>query len=183
MTAATNSEDATARPRPRVVVTPYGPHWPASFEMLRKRVAPVLGELAVRIEHVGSTSVPGLAAKPVIDLDVLLRTAAELPEAIHRLEAIGYEHEGDKGIVGRHAFRARDPDDIPHHLYVCVPECAEFARHVALRDYLRSHPDDARRYGELKTQLAARHPEDVNAYMAGKDALVRELVARATSSA
>jgi GrpB-like predicted nucleotidyltransferase (UPF0157 family) len=151
--------------------------------MLKKRVAPVLGELAMRIEHVGSTSVPGLAAKPVIDLDVLLRAAADLPEAIRRLEAIGYQHEGDKGIAGRHAFHALDAGDIPHHLYACVPECAEFARHVALRDYLRSHPDDARRYGELKTQLAARHPEDINAYMAGKDALVRELVALATSAA
>ena len=77
------------------------------------------------IEHVGSTSVPGLAAKPIIDLDVLLASAAYLPETIRRLATLGHEHQGDLGIAGREAFRA-PPTLFAHHLYVCLPNCEEF---------------------------------------------------------
>src|SRR5262249_53704550 len=88
------------------------------------------GYLVSAIEHVGSTSVPGLAAKPIIDLDVLLAPAAYLPETIQRLATLGYEHEGDLGIAGREAFRRR-PTLFAHHLYVCLPKSEEFRRHIS----------------------------------------------------
>jgi GrpB-like predicted nucleotidyltransferase (UPF0157 family) len=141
-----------------------------------------LGDTAVAIEHVGSTAVPGLAAKPVIDIDVVIDTERRLDEAITRLAALGYTHEGDLGVVGRAAFRA-PPDAPPHHLYVVVARNDAHSQHIALRDYLRTHPVDAGRYGDLKRSLAERHRNDRAAYTEAKSGMVRELLARAGSRA
>jgi GrpB-like predicted nucleotidyltransferase (UPF0157 family) len=111
------------------------------------------------IEHVGSTSVAGLAAKPIIDLDVLLASADYLPETIRRLATLGYEHQGDLGITGREAF-STPPDLFAHHLYVCLPNCEEFRRHVLLRNYLRSHSAEVSAYSNLKWDLFARVSND-----------------------
>jgi GrpB-like predicted nucleotidyltransferase (UPF0157 family) len=101
-----------------------------------------LGRLAVRIEHVGSTSVAGLAAKPTIDIDVVIRSRGDLPAAIGRLAAIGYVHRGEirNGPQGCDAFH-RPHGSAVHHLYVCPEENEAFRRHIALRDYLRVHPN------------------------------------------
>jgi GrpB-like predicted nucleotidyltransferase (UPF0157 family) len=162
-----------------LAISEYDPGWPSLFAGLRARVAAAMGELVDRVEHVGSTSVPGMVAKPVIDMDVLLRRAADLPLAIERLATIGYEHQGDRGIVGREAFRTNDASLPAHHLYVCPPESQEFRRHVALRDYLRSHGPGARAYSELKRSLYRRFRDDRAGYQDAKDAFVRELVRRA----
>lgn len=100
-----------------VVIVDYDPLWPKQFETLRYRLANVLGGLALTIEHVGSTAVPGLAAKPILDIDVLLRSPDDLPSAIAALASIGYLHRGDLGIPGREAFRAPS-NYLRHHLYV-----------------------------------------------------------------
>jgi GrpB-like predicted nucleotidyltransferase (UPF0157 family) len=164
-----------------VVVVDYDPNWPGLFESLRPRIATSLGGLAQAIEHVGSTAVPGLAAKPVIDIDVLLRSHFDLPAAIGRLAELGYAHQGNLGIADRAALAA--PSSQPaHHLYVCAPHSAEFRRHVALRDYLRTHTAEARSYGELKSALAARYAGDRAAYIEGKRLFLEELVERALSA-
>lgn len=90
---------------------------------------------AAAIEHVGSTAVPGLAAKPIIDMDVLLGSATDLPLVIAQLASVGYQHRGDLGVTGREAFRA-PPNDLPHHLYVCPPRSPEYMRHISFRGYL-----------------------------------------------
>src|SRR5215470_10125139 len=105
--------------------------------MLRSRIAAVLNELATSIEHIGSTAVPGLAAKPVIDIDVLLRSSTDLPLVIRRLAELGYEHRGDLGVSGREAFQAK-LDVVQHHLYVCPPGSREYNRHIAFRNYLHA---------------------------------------------
>ena len=110
-----------------LVIKAYDPQWPILFEELRVKFSELLGNMVSAIEHVGSTSIPGLAAKPVIDLDVLLVSAAYWPESIRRLATLGYEHQGDLGIVGREAFRT-PPTLFAHHLYVCLPNCEEFQR-------------------------------------------------------
>jgi GrpB-like predicted nucleotidyltransferase (UPF0157 family) len=161
-----------------IVVTGYDPAWPAAFQALRTRIAAALGDLAQAIEHVGSTAVSGLAAKPIIDLDVLLRSDSGLPPAIQRLAELGYTYQGDLGIPEREAFAA-PPGSPEHHLYVCPPESAEFRRHLLLRDYLRAHEVDAKAYGELKRLLAARYRNDRAAYSEGKRLFVEELVERA----
>ena len=141
-----------------VIVVDYDPNWPLFFEMLRQRLSRALGEMAATVEHVGSTAVPNLAAKPIIDIDVLLASEALLPSAIERLADVGYIHQGNLGIPEREAFMAL-VNDPPHHLYVCPPSSAEFRRHIAFRDYLRAHPRDAKAYGDLKTALAQRFRE------------------------
>ena len=146
-----------------VIVLDYDPNWPGLFQSLRKRVASALGDMATAIEHVGSTAVPDLAAKPIINIDVLLACETMLPAAIERLASLGYIRRGNLGIPEREAFRA-PANDAPHHLYVCPPSSAEFQRHMAFRDYLRAHPNDAKIYGDLKIALAGRFREDRSAY-------------------
>lgn len=161
-----------------VIVVDYDPQWPALFAALRARIGSALGDLAAAIEHVGSTAVPGLAAKPVIDIDVLLSSSGGLPEAVGRLAALGYLHQGDLGVAGREAFR--QPADQPaHHLYVCAPGGQEFRRHIAFRDYLRSHPESARAYAELKRNLARLCRDDRGEYVSGKGEFVNETLRRA----
>ncbi len=165
-----------------VIVVDYDPAWPRLFEGLRDRVVAALGDLVVAVEHVGSTAVPGLPAKPIVDLDVVILTAAELPAAIERLATLGYVHRGDLGIPGREAF-SRPLDTPPHHLYVCAWDSAELRRHLLFRDYLRTDPEDARAYGALKRQLAARFRDDREAYTEAKSAFVAEILRRATDEA
>jgi GrpB-like predicted nucleotidyltransferase (UPF0157 family) len=164
-----------------VVVVEYDPGWPELFQFFRARIANALGGLASAVEHVGSTAVPGLAAKPIIDIDVLLVSADALPAAIERLATLGYGHQGDLGIPEREAFLT-PAGDSPHHLYVCPPHSREFRRHLAFRDYLRSHPKEAKVYGDLKQALALRFSQDRDAYMAGKGECVTELLNRALAN-
>jgi GrpB-like predicted nucleotidyltransferase (UPF0157 family) len=164
-----------------VIVLDYDPNWPGLFQSLRKRIADALGDMAAAIEHVGSTAVPDLVAKPIIDIDVLLRSETMLSAAIEALASLGYVHRGTLGIPEREAFFA-PVDDPPHHLYLCPPSSAEFRRHVAFRDYLRAHPMDARSYGDLKIALAERFREDRSAYNAAKGEFVGELTSRAIAA-
>jgi GrpB-like predicted nucleotidyltransferase (UPF0157 family) len=161
-----------------LVIKEDDPEWPVLFEELRVKLSELLGNMVSAIEHVGSTSVPGSAAKPIIDLDVLLASADYLPETIQRLATLGYEHEGDLGITGREAFRTL-PNHFAHHLYVCLPNCEEFRRHILLRDYLRSHPAEVSAYSDLKWALYARVGNDRAAYIQGKEDFVKQLVQRA----
>jgi GrpB-like predicted nucleotidyltransferase (UPF0157 family) len=163
-----------------ITIQDYDPRWPDQFELLRSRVAGALNGIALRIEHVGSTAVPGLAAKPIIDLDVFLASDADLPAAIARLAALGYEHQGDLGISGREAFRAA-AGDLPHHLYVCLPSSSEGPRHVLFRDFLRRHPEHARAYEALKRNLAQKFRVDREGYTRAKTEFIREMLAHAVS--
>jgi GrpB-like predicted nucleotidyltransferase (UPF0157 family) len=157
----------TASKRSPVVVAGYDEKWPALFEQLAQPVRAALAELGAQVEHVGSTSVPGLAAKPIIDIDVVVRSADDVPSAIERLRQLGYVYQGDKGIRGREAFMwprgAR-----PHHLYVVVDGNAPHADHVDFRDYLRESPTAAKEYAFLKTSLADQHRDDSLAYTEAK---------------
>src|SRR5579864_1738490 len=164
-----------------VIVLDYDSNWPALFQSLRKRVADALGDMAAAIEHVGSTAVPDLAAKPIIDINVLLTSEPMLPTAIERLARLRYVHRGNLGIPEREAFFA-PVNDPPHHLYVCPPSSAEFRRHVAFRDYLRAHPKDAEIYGDLKKALAVRYREDRSGYNTAKTEFVAELTSRAIAT-
>jgi len=158
----------------------YDPQWPQRFEELRLRIASALGELASAVEHVGNTAVPGLAAKPIIDMDVLLNSSRDLPAVVSKLSSLGYRHQGDLGIRGREAFEA-PPADFAHHLYVCLPEWPQYRHHIAFRDHLRSHPEDLAAYAALKRRLAARFSQDRAAYVRGKTQFVSAILERALS--
>ena len=160
-----------------IIVVAYDPVWPRAFELISSRLVAALGEVALRIEHVGSTSVPGLAAKPIIDLDIVIDSDAHLPLAIGRLAKIGYLHEGDLGVAGRHAFRP--PEDLPkHHPYVCAVGNAELERHLAFRDHLRRHTNDALAYARLKRELAERFGPDREGYAAAKTSFVEDVLGK-----
>ena len=158
----------------------YDPDWPRQFELLRSRLAAALGDLALAIEHVGSTAVPGLAAKPILDADVVVLTQADLQAAVERLEGIGYRHQGDLGIPGREAFDW-PPTDARHHVYVLVAGADELRRHLGFRDRLRADPAAARAYGDLKRELAERHGNDRVAYGDAKSAFVERILADAAA--
>jgi GrpB-like predicted nucleotidyltransferase (UPF0157 family) len=170
-----------------VVVVAYDPSWPRAFERLRARAAAALGDLCLAVEHVGSTAVPGLPAKPIIDLDAVVPSVAAVPAAVARLAAIGYVHQGDLGITGREAFA--DPPPAPgeapwpaHHLYVCPADGAELRRHLAFRDHLRAHPEDVRAYAAAKLEGARRFPDDRDAYQVFKSAVVEDILRRALAA-
>lgn len=150
-----------------VVVVDYDPGWPEVFEQLRSRIWPVVHDVATSIEHVGSTAVPGLAAKPVVDISVVVSTSADVPIGIERLASLGYVHRGNLGVEGREAFIA--PGGLSsHHLYLCPADSLPLRNHLAVRDYLRTHPEAAGEYGALKKQLAGRFAHDVAGYVDGK---------------
>jgi GrpB-like predicted nucleotidyltransferase (UPF0157 family) len=162
----------------RVVVVDYDPAWPAMFRRVRERVAAALGPLALAVEHVGSTAVPGLAAKPIVDLDVVIADRGDLPEVVRRLRPLGYHHQGDLGVPGREAFTT--PAGWPaHHLYVCAAGSRPLLRHLAFRDALRADAATAVAYADLKRALAVRLGHDRAAYTEAKsDFIERVLAAR-----
>jgi GrpB-like predicted nucleotidyltransferase (UPF0157 family) len=160
----------------QIVVVDYDPSWPERFTALRVPLVQALAELPIAIEHVGSTAVPGLAAKPVIDIDVIV-LEHHVDEAIGRLEKLGYAHLGDCGIPGREAFR-RPPGAIAHHLYVCPSTSHALANHLTVRDHLRANPADARAYGELKKRLAIDFADDADGYVEAKTAFLVGILER-----
>jgi GrpB-like predicted nucleotidyltransferase (UPF0157 family) len=164
-----------------VTVVEYDPAWPAAFQALARRAADAIGERVMAVEHVGSTSVPGLAAKPVVDLAVVVREE-DVPHAVERLATLGYAYQGERGVPGRHAFRA-PPGEARHHLYVCVPGSPGFRDHVLFRDHLRAHPDTARDYADLKRRLAIEHRDDRDAYQQAKSAFIDAVTRRAAAEA
>jgi GrpB-like predicted nucleotidyltransferase (UPF0157 family) len=158
-----------------VTVVDYDPAWPTQFASLRSTIWSAVGDIAVAIEHVGSTSVPGLAAKPVIDIDVVVSSSTDVLVTIKRLAAIGYEHQGNLGVEGREAFNC--PTEPPRrHLYVCVQGGTALQNHLILRDYLRKNNASTAEYGRLKKELAAQFPTDIDKYIDGKtDFIVKVL--------
>lgn len=159
----------------KVIVVPYDPQWKESFTLLKQRVENALGELAIAVEHVGSTSVEGLFAKPIIDLDIVIDDYSVLNEAIKRLSEIGYIHEGDLGIEGREAFDYIGKEALPkHHLYVCPKDSKELARHIAFRDYLRSNPEAVAEYSKIKEEAARLYPNDIDGYMRYKSPCIEK---------
>ena len=163
----------------KVVVLPYDSAWDPAFAAIRQELEEALGDLILGIEHVGSTSVRGMSAKPCIDLDVVIRDRSMLPSVVERLASVGYIHEGDLGIRDREAFRYSDkPHLMAHHLYVCPRDSEELRRHRVFRDFLRSDPDAVRMYSRVKETAAGLFPEDIDKYMEYKSGCIRELYAR-----
>lgn len=156
-----------------IEVVEYDPAWPRSFERERSRLVAALEDCALAIEHIGSTAVPGLAAKPVLDILITARPFPLSGRGIGAVEALGYHYLGENGIAGRQYFRTR-----PHlrHLHVFAPGAIEAENHLLLRDFLRAHPEAAEEYAALKRDLARRHRLDREAYVEGKGALVATLL-------
>lgn len=164
-----------------VVLMPYDGQWPHLFAQEAARVRHLLGDLVTRVEHIGSTAVPGLDAKPIIDLLVGVRSLHEgEQQAVPPLEAIGYSYWRDNPNQERMFLVKGLPPNGPrtHHLHMVEPTSAEWER-VLFRDYLRAHPDEAQQYAQLKHQLAAQFPYDREAYTDGKASYIVAVMAKA----
>ena len=163
-----------------IVVVDYDPDWAAQFERTRAFVWPAVEELALRIEHVGSTSVPGLAAKPIIDMDIVVADQTHVRPVIEALKVHGYQCVGNMGVEGREAFDSSEHPELPrHHLYLLVENNKAHLDHVLLRDLLCIDPEARQQYAELKRRNVELAQGDIDVYVASKARFVAELLTRA----
>ena len=159
-----------------VIVLPYDEAWKSDFEKIKNELENAIGDCIIGIEHVGSTSVEGLSAKPCIDIDVIIKDYSIFETVVNRLNAIGYIHEGNLGIPNREAFKySEKPHLQKHHLYVCPQDSEELHRHIIFRDFLRSHPEAVRKYGQIKEMAAKLFPNDIDGYIRYKSPCIEEL--------
>jgi GrpB-like predicted nucleotidyltransferase (UPF0157 family) len=164
---------------PAIRIVEYDPGWPEEAGREMERVAGALGEVAVRLDHVGSTAVPGLAAKPIVDIQVSVVALEPEGSYVEPLEALGYLFV-PYATSPEYLFFGKPPErPRTHHLHVCIAGSFEEHRHLAFRDHLRADPDEAARYEAVKRESARLHPEDRASYMAGKEGVIKEIEARA----
>ena len=166
-------------PRGQVRIEDYSSEWARSFAEEQERLLAAIGHVSRIIEHVGSTAVPGLCAKPVIDIAVGVAELSIGAACVEPLAGIGYEYKGDAGINGRHFFAKGPPEDRTCYVHVEPLNGPLWRNHILFRDYLRTHPDAARAYGQLKRSLAARYSRDRDTYASGKNAFVENILASA----
>ena len=159
-----------------VIVLPYDEAWKSDFEKIKNELENAIGDCIIGIEHVGSTSVEGLSAKPCIDIDVIIKDYSIFETVVNRLNAIGYIHEGNLGIPNREAFKySEKPHLQKHHLYVCPQDSEELRRHITFRDFLRSNADAVKKYSEVKETAAKLFPYDIDKYINYKSPCIEEL--------
>ena len=176
-------------PRNKAVVVLYDPNWPVLFEEERRRISGAVGHIVAGVHHVGSTSIPGMAAKPILDIAVLLHKFEDGERCIEPMENIGYVHKGlDDDIPGdRHFVKGHPPREScsdgevirTHVLHMYTLDSPIRRNHFAFRGYLIAHPEVADEYARLKFILADKHPKDRESYRAGKDSFIEGVLAKA----
>ena len=165
-----------------IVVSDYDPNWPTLFEQERTRIKNALGSFALAIEHVGSTAVPGLPSKPIIDLLIGVPSLEEAKKrCIEPIEALGYNYisEYASWLPSELFFRKGPPGPWTHHVHLMEPSYPRWEALLVFRDYLRSHPEAARAYADIKRALASSSKENIEAYRNGKSTFVEETTAKA----
>ena len=160
----------------KVEVRAYECAWKTEFEKIKTELESALGGLIVGIEHVGSTAIEEMSAKPCIDIDIVIKNYDVFDAVVGKLADIGYIHEGNLGIRDREAFKYSDkPHLMKHHLYVCPQHSEELRRHITFRDFLRGNPDAAKKYSAAKETAARLFPDDIDKYIEYKSPCIREL--------
>ena len=166
-----------------MLIQKYQERWVDDFNKLSNLIESHIFSREITIEHVGSTAVEGLAAKPIIDMDIIFKQSKSFPALKEDLEKLGYIHHGNQGIEGREVFKRRgsEPrheilDSIRHHLYVCHEDSMEWKRHVAFRDFLRNNVKEKLKYEALKYQIAEEANQDRKLYAQLKEVRAREFI-------
>lgn len=162
----------------KVEVCSYSKKWSYMFTEEVEKLKLIFGNEIVEIHHIGSTSVPGLSAKPIIDIMPIVSNINQIDKYNQEMQAIGYEPKGENGIPGRRYFQ-KGGDNRSHHVHIYQIGSYEIIRHLAFRDYLQTHPNEKKSYGELKEKLAKQFPYDIESYIRGKEHLVREIEVKA----
>ncbi|AHE65852.1 hypothetical protein Loa_00263 [Legionella oakridgensis ATCC 33761 = DSM 21215] len=151
-----------------IEVVPYDFNWPLQFEQEAKKIKKALGNNCIEIHHIGSTSVPDLAAKPIIDMIPVVLELDKVDSANAAMQALGYEAKGEYGILFRRYFQKGD-NLRTHHAHIFELGNPEIERHLKFRNWMRAHPDDRKAYAHLKKELAHQYPYDITAYCLGKE--------------
>src|SRR5262245_51856522 len=168
-------EDDALGLEPDVVrLVEYDPRWAALFAAERQRLLERCGTLGLRFEHVGGTSIPGMCSKPILDIAAGRNAGTALRDCVVALEQAGYEHRGERGVPGREFFGRGRPR--AYHLHLVLADGPLFHDYLRFRDYLRAHPDAARRFADQKRALVARFPHDREAYLDAKSPHVHEIL-------
>ncbi len=164
----------------QVQVHPPNPHWPHAFEAEAAQVSRILGDNVVHIHHIGSTAIPNIYAKPVIDMLAEVSNIDRVDACNAAMAALGYTALGEYGLPGRRYFRKDNAEGVrTHHVHIFLAGSPEVIRHLAFRDFMRANPDCAQQYSDLKRALAAQYPNDIDSYMDGKDEFVKAMEKRA----
>lgn len=162
-----------------IIVVEHNPDWEQMFEAEAKLIQNILGNNCIDIHHIGSTSVSGLASKPIIDIMSVVKDIEKVDKFINELEEIGYEYLGEFGIPGR-CYLRKGGDERTHQVHIFEHNnVKDIERHLAVRDYLRSNREAVEQYEELKKYLAMQYPYDIEGYCNGKDAFVKSLEQKA----
>ena len=165
----------------RIEVVSYNPSWPILYEQEAACIVDLFGANLLQIHHIGSTAIPAIWAKPIIDIMPIVRNIEAVDDFDPLMIALGYTPRGENTIPGRRFFVKGGDTDRSHHVHTYEKHNNEVARHLDFRDYLRAHPDRAEAYGKLKRVLAGKYPHDIDGYMAGKSAFIRETIQLATA--
>ena len=164
-----------------IIVSEYDPAWPLKYETEKEKIEAILEHNCIALYHIGSTSVPGLAAKPIIDIMAAVRSLEQADAAAEKFSRIGYEYLGEFGIPGRRYLR-KGGDERTHQIHIFqADDRKNIERHLAFRDYLRTHEEERREYAALKKELARRFPYDIDGYCDGKEEFVRAMEKQALS--
>ena len=160
----------------RVVVVPYSEQWKTDFDIIRQHLLSAVKDVVISIEHIGSTSIEGLSAKPIIDIDIVIKDYSVFDTIVERLASLGYMHEGNLGIKDREAFDCKGNTALTkHHLYVCPEYSAELYRHIVFREYLRSRPEAVLKYSKIKEDGARLFPDNIDEYISYKSPYIEEI--------
>lgn len=162
--------------RRRVEVVPYNPEWETLFENEKQLLKSIFLPAEVEIYHIGSTSVPGLSAKPIIDIMLAAHSLEQVEKATPAIESAGYVAKGENGIARRRYFQKHDENGVRKvHLHSYEKGSHQLYRHLVFRDYLRAHPGEASKYAEVKEKAAQKYEYDIESYIAEKSPIVKEL--------
>ena len=161
----------------KIEVVDYNPVWRQQFEQVHSLLSDLIGEDCVAIEHVGSTSVEGLAAKPKIDIDIVVESKAQSQKCIEILCQNEYRHRGNLGIADREVLQALNPP-FAYNLYVCLQKSSALKNHLTLRNHLRKNLDDRDEYSKLKKELAKKFPDNIDSYVSGKTNFIVSILSK-----
>ena len=159
----------------KVEVVSYDPNWAESFQAEADELRHILVQEVMAVHHIGSTAIPNLSAKPIVDLLVEVRDIEKIDAFNGKMSQLGYLPKGENGIPGRRFFIKGNELHRTHHIHIFQTGHPDIERHLNFRDYLIVHPEDARAYGRLKQELARRFPTDIDGYVAGKDEFIKEI--------
>ncbi|WP_293145300.1 GrpB family protein [Okeania sp. SIO3I5] len=165
----------------KVEVVNHNQKWREKFQIEAQKINPILGENIIAIHHIGSTAIADIYAKPIIDILVEVKNLVKVDERNSLMESLDYEVMGEFGIAERRYFRKNNQEGIrTYHVHIFEVNSKQVERHLAFRDYMISHPEDAHKYSELKGSLAQKYPTDIDSYMNGKDSFIKEIDRKAT---